>query len=135
MATTHLGMGFGFPILPTGGALPSISGEAGVAQALRTLLHTEPGERIGRPTYGAGLRRFLFAPNNVGTRSALRTAILEAITTFEPRVRLTEVLVLTADDDPARLEVDIRYTLTTAQVPQNLVYPFYLDGRIATGGT
>lgn len=134
MASTLHGTGFAFPILPRDGVLPRVSGTEAVAQALRVLLHTEPGERIGRPTYGVGLRRFLFAPNTVTTRSGIRRAILEAIARDEPRVRPIEVLVLSAEDDPARLEIDLQYTLIDTPVPQNLVYPFYLDGRTAPGG-
>lgn len=134
MTPSPQGNGFAWPPLPRDGTFPVVTGEDAVAQALRTLLHTEPGERIGRPTYGVGLRRFLFAPNTVGTRSAIRAAVLQAIQAFEPRARVAEVLVLSAESDPASIEIDIRYSVTGAPAPQSLVFPFYLDNRSPRGG-
>ncbi len=62
-----------------------ISGANAVEQALRAVLLTEPGERIGHPNYGVGLRRYLFAPNTLATRTSIRQAILDAIQRDENR--------------------------------------------------
>ncbi|WP_437285444.1 GPW/gp25 family protein [Sorangium sp. So ce406] len=120
------GTGFAFPLAP-GPGFSWISGEDAVAQALRTLLLTEPGERIGRPTYGVGLRRFLFSPNNVTTRALIRDAVTTAIKRDEPRVRLDAVDVFPDTAEPTLVRVRIRYLLADNPAPQNLVFPFYLD--------
>ena len=67
----RLGTGFGFPLLE-GRGFRWVSGAEAVEQSLRQLLLTEPGERLGRPSYGCGLRRFLDAPNSVATRTLIR---------------------------------------------------------------
>ena len=82
-ADARYGRGFAFPLVP-GPGFETVSGEDAVAQALRTLLSTEPGERIGRPSYGVGLRRFLFANNNVTTRTLLQEAISSASSATSP---------------------------------------------------
>ncbi len=120
------GTGLAFPLAP-GPGFSWISGEDGVAQALRTLLLTEPGERIGRPTYGVGLRRFLFAPNNVTTRALIQDAVTTAIKRDEPRVRLDAVDVFPDKNEPTLVRIRIRYLLLSNPAPQNLVFPFYLD--------
>lgn len=122
----RLGVGFAFPLAPEPG-FAWISGGDAVAQALRTLLLTEPGERIGRPNYGVGLRRFLFAPNNVTTRTLLKDAVTTAIKRDEPRVKLDAVDVYPDPAEPTLVRIRIRYLLAGDPAPQNLVFPFYLD--------
>lgn len=124
------GRGFLFPLVP-GPGLSWVEGEDAVSQALRTILLTEPGERIGRPTYGCGLRRFLFAPNNVATRSLIRQTVTEAVVRDEPRVKLDLVEVVADETQPTLLRIRVRYRLTGSPAPQNLVFPFYLDQRTA----
>lgn len=127
MVARILGRGFAFPLLPQG-AFASVAGGDAVAQALRHVLLTQPGERVGRPDFGAGLQRFLFAPNNLATRARMQQAITEAIRRDEPRARLQAVEVSAADGEPTRIDINVRYTLIDENVPMNLVYPFYLDG-------
>jgi phage baseplate assembly protein W len=124
------GKGFAFPLVP-GPGFSWISGADAVAQALRTLLYTEPGERLGRPTYGVGLRRFLFSPNSVATRSQISQAVADGIARDEPRVKLDGVDVVPDATEPTLVRIRIRYRLATTPSPQNLVFPFYLDERTA----
>ncbi len=48
-----------------------------VAQLIRQVLLTAPGERAHRPDFGAGLRRMIFAPNDTATASLLQTTIFQ----------------------------------------------------------
>ena len=128
-AAQRYGKGFAFPLVP-GPGFGWIEGEDAVAQSLRGLLLTEPGERIGRPTYGVGLRRFLFAPNNVATRTQITQAVSAAIQRDEPRVKLDAVEVLPDPAEPTLLRIRVRYLLASSPGPKNLVFPFYLDERM-----
>ena len=74
MSTQKLGTGLRFPLV-TGDGFGWISGAAAVEQSIRTILLTEPGERIARPNFGVGLRRFLFAPNSLELRTRIRAAV------------------------------------------------------------
>lgn len=127
MADELHGRGFAFPLLPDG-AFRQVSGADAVLQSIRHILLTQPGERVGRPTYGAGLRRFLFQPNSVATRALLQAAVIDAIRRDEPRAVLQAVDVSTADGEPTRLDIRVSFTLIGRNVPMNLVFPFYLDG-------
>ena len=120
------GVGFRFPLVPDTGFSWTYGPDI-VAQALRTLLLTEPGERVGRPTYGVGLRRFLFAPNNVTTRTLVKQVVTEAIETQEARVKLDAVDVRSDSAQPTLLYIDIRYKLIDDPTPRSFVYPFYLE--------
>ena len=96
-------------------------------ERLRHLL-TEPGERIARPSFGVGLRRFLFAPNSLELRTQIRAAVTEALARDEARIRLEAVTVETDPREATVLRIAIRYEILGEPGAQNLVFPFYLNG-------
>jgi phage baseplate assembly protein W len=102
------------------------SGVEKVREALLVILRTEPGERIMRPTFGCGLRRFLAEPNTVATRARIERDVTRAIQAWEPRVRLRQVTA-TAGEDPSLVLLTIRYEHTRDASEGLLVYPFYLE--------
>ncbi len=53
-----------FAIDAASGQAAQASYQAHVDQMIRQILLTDPGERVCMPTFGAGLRRLLFAPLN-----------------------------------------------------------------------
>jgi uncharacterized protein len=128
-AQARLGSGWGFPVQPgaNSGDLAYAAGAEKVRQAILLVLRTEPGERVMRPTFGCGLRRYLAEPNTVATRALLVRQVTTAIEVWEPRVRLREVTA-TAGDDPALVLLTIRYEHTRDASPGLLIYPFYLEG-------
>lgn len=97
-------------------------------QAVRAVLLTEPGERIGRPLFGAGLRRFLFQPNSLETRTRMRLAIEEAMRRDLPRVTLEAVEITTAPQEPERVEILLRFRVPGAAVPQAVALGLSLAG-------
>jgi phage baseplate assembly protein W len=120
-ADAWLGTGLAFPVNP-----PAFrSGMELVRQAVETILDTEPGERVMRPEFGCGLRRFLMEPNTVATRTAIRDEIEQALRLWEPRIQVTRVAV-TPGDDPTLVWIDVAYVRLVDQRPDNLVHPFYL---------
>jgi phage baseplate assembly protein W len=123
----YLGKGWSFPVAagPDGG-LDLAEGPDKVMQSIRIILETEPGERIMRPTFGCGLRRYLMKPNTVATRSLMEQDVARALAAWEPRIRLDRVSV-TPGDDPALVLVAISYVHVRDGRPGNFVYPFYLE--------
>ncbi len=104
-----------------------VSGTEIVAQSIRAILLTEPGERIGRPNFGVGLRRYLFSPNTVTTRALLRDDIMRAIEAEESRIILDEVAVNSDPSNASLLMIHIHYFLADSDEIQSLIFPFYLD--------
>lgn len=123
----RLGRGIGLPLHPDErGRLSVTEGPEKVRQAILTILDTEPGERVMLPTFGCGLRRFLMAPNNVGTRARIQREVELALLHWEPRIAVAQVEVLGADD-PALVLIEIRYAHVRDGRRDSLVYPFYLE--------
>lgn len=123
-----LGTGWNFPLRPDerSGKLRYESGPEKVRQAIRLILDTEPGERIMRPTFGCGLRRYLMKPNTTATRTLLQRDVVQALQAWEPRIDVQSVEV-TPGEDPALVLIEIFYTHKRDGRPGNLVYPFYLQ--------
>ena len=123
-----LGRGWRFPIQPgPGGSLSYSSGPDLVRQSIWLILDTEPGERVMRPTFGCGLRRYLMRPNTVATRTLIERDVESALALWEPRVELQRVSADASDEDPALVLVRIDYIHVRDNRPGSLVYPFYLE--------
>jgi hypothetical protein len=123
----RLGQGLGQPIAPDAqGRLPVVSGPEKVRQAIFTILDTEPGERVMRPSFGCGLRRYLMQPNNPATRAGIERDINQALALWEPRIKVLDVAV-NPTDDRAMVLIDIRYAHVLDGRQDVLVYPFYLE--------
>lgn len=123
-----LGKGWSFPIRPDPGsrALAYSEGQDKVRQAILLILETEPGERIMRPDFGTGLRRYLMKPNTIATRALIQRDVDAALRLWEPRIEVTRVIVTPAED-PSAVLIDIAYVHRRDGSPGNLVYPFYLE--------
>jgi phage baseplate assembly protein W len=121
-----LGKGWSFPIRPRAGALRYAQGDDKVRQSIALILETEPGERLMRPEFGCGLRRYLMKPNTSATRALIAHDVEQALRRFEPRIALKSVRV-EPGDDPALVVIDIAYAHVRDGSPGNLVYPFYLE--------
>jgi phage baseplate assembly protein W len=123
-----LGRGWGFPILPAADsrALPYVEDAEAVQQAILTILDTDPGERIMRPEFGCGLRRYLMQPNTVAVRALIQHDVDLALRTQEPRIDLASVEV-EPGDDPSLVLIAVAYRHARDGRAGNFVYPFYLQ--------
>lgn len=83
--------------------------ESYVVQLIKQVLLTNPGERMHRPEFGAGVRRLVHSPINAATASLAQSMIYNSLSeTLADIIRVDEVVVQNAD---ARLDVNIVYTL------------------------
>lgn len=121
-----LGAGPAFPFQPSDGRLGYASGRDKVRQSIVMILETSPRERIMRPEFGCGLRRFLMRPNDVSTRALIRREVELALAQWEPRIEQVTVSV-TAGAEPELVEIHIGYRHRRDGSPDSFVYPFYLE--------
>jgi phage baseplate assembly protein W len=122
-----LGTGWQFPILPDArGGLGYVSGDANVAQSLQILLLTQLGERVMRSDFGTQLPRLVFAPGSTQYLRLLESAVQDAVTNWEPRVDVNQVVAEADSADPFKVVVSISYTVRQTNTSTNLVFPYYL---------
>jgi len=111
------GRGISFP--PRVGADGRVTwseGEVNIREAIQVILETEPQERINLPSFGGGLRDFLFEPNTVATRFSIQDRITKALAFWEPRITVTNVTVEAASGDDQAAIATIEYRLVATQV-------------------
>ena len=128
LATTTSFLGTGWanpPSASTDGEVATVSLEEDVRQAVRIILETNPGERVMRPDFGAGLNALVFEPINTTTVALAQHRVEQALILWEPRIDSITVIV-TAEPTRGRLMLDIRYRIRSTNTFYNLVYPFYL---------
>jgi len=97
------------------GRLATVTDAASIRQALLLLLSTRPGERVNRPDYGCHLFRLAFAPADDTTAGLAIHYVSRAVEKWEPRVTVLAVEAGVPADDPALLEVRMRYRIKATQ--------------------
>lgn len=131
MANPHftpafLGSGWAFPVAPASGRTAMVAYEEDVRQAILIILGTDPGERVMRPDFGAGLSAFVFEPMNQATLESLRRRVTESLIDWEPRIDVERVNVEARPAD-GQVLIDVTYRVRATNSRTNLVYPFYLN--------
>ena len=122
-----LGAGWKFPPqLDARGRIQLVHQEQDIEEAVHLILSTRPGERPMRPEFGSGLFTLVFAPNDAATAGLARRYVMEALTRWEPRIEVTEVLAGPDPVSPERMLIDIHYCVLATNAERNLVYPFYV---------
>ncbi len=125
---TALGRGLGFPLRVDRetGRTARAGGADKVRESILLILETEPGERVMRPGFGCGLRRFLAEPNTEAVRAEIAYEVELGLRAWEPRIELRGVSV-DPGDDPSLVEIGIAYVHARTRRPDNLVYVLSLE--------
>jgi phage baseplate assembly protein W len=92
---------------PLSGDLPIIKNESAIKQAVKNIVMTKRGERPFRPFFGSSTGISLFENFDVTTADVIAVAIEDALTAYEPRVRVTNIEVdADVDDNELRANID-----------------------------
>lgn len=109
---------FAFPLAIGAGSrrAESPTYPAHVAQMIRQLLLTSPGERVNRPTFGCGLRQMVFASPAGGVSASVEMLVRQSLTTWlAEHVAVRTVAVDFAD---GTLDVRVDYELIETRTPE-----------------
>lgn len=123
----------GLQLTPSG-RLATVTDAASVRQALLMLLSTRPGERVNRPTYGCHLFRLAFAPADDTTAGLAIHYVARAVEQWEPRITVLSLDASRPAEDPAVLEVRLRYKVRTTQLEDELAIALPVAHGAGTGG-
>lgn len=81
-----------------------------IKNSLVNIITTVPGTRRMLPTFAIGVYNLLFEPMDAQTANRLGYGILQAITTWEDRINITEVKV-NADYDNNKYDIVVDFSL------------------------
>lgn len=114
---------FPFRIDAASGKAAQASYQDHVDQMIRQILLTDPGERVCLPTFGAGLRRLLFAPLSTQLQATATMVITQALNAWlSNQITVKSVTVQPSTDGPGSIVITISYVLIETQsVRQTLV--------------
>lgn len=90
-----------------------------VAQNIKTIILTNPGERIMDINFGVGIKRYLFEPLTDVSKEAIRNRVLTQISTYIPTV-VIENLDIQSSEDANYLRVRLEYTFPGVNAVQIL---------------
>jgi hypothetical protein len=123
-----LGRGWGFPLaVGLGDEINMVADDDDIREAIRIILETDPGERVMRPDFGAGLRHMVFEPINTSTMALVQRRVEAALVAWEPRITVQDVTVSAERAALGVLDIRIDYMVRKTNTFYNLVYPFYLQ--------
>ena len=114
---------FPFRIDPASGQAARTPYAAHVAQMIRQVLLTSPGERTDLPEFGCGLRRLIFAPHSEALDATTQLIVQQSLNRWlAGQIQVKAVKVLTAEEtgDEARLSIQIDYVLIETRTDERV---------------
>jgi len=93
-----------------------------VRQNLKMLILTVPGERVMEPTFGVGLKTFLFENFQTNTFSDIEAKIRQQVNTFMPAVRIISVDFDTVNIDRNKLGIALKYSIPNISATEMLEF-------------
>lgn len=101
---------------PLTGDLIVLKNENAIARSVKNIVLTVPGEKPFDPRFGSRITDLLFENVDEITAINIETEIRNSIERYEPRVKLTSVVVQ-ADIDGNSFDVTITYDIIGADIP------------------
>lgn len=119
----NIGVGVSIPF--TNGAVftPTYTSQAATKYNLLNFLVTEPGERFDNPTFGFGLRKYLFIQIEQDSLDYLQDDLSSTITEYFPQITLNEVRT-TPNPDNQTITVQIYYSIKNQSINDQLEITF-----------
>ena len=127
--TSPFGKSLGFPFrLDGNGRIAWSEGEQNVRESIEVLLRTDKRERIALPDFGAGLQRWLFAPNTPDTHARIAHAVDQTLRRWEPRIALEGVSVAASATEATTAIATITYRLVASGERSRIAVGITLTG-------
>lgn len=101
-----------------------LGGEAHLAQSIRDILTTPVGSRVMRRDYGSDIPDLMDAPLNGATIVDFYAAVAKALDRWEPRVKLTRIVLIEAVEGAIEVELQGDYVgraLDTGVISEGLL--------------
>ena len=88
---------------------------------MKNLILTAPGEKPFQPLVGSSVRDLLFEPLDAFTVDTLTDEITQTINQYEPRVKLTNVIV-TPIEESNKINVSIEYQVVGLPIVETIEF-------------
>ena len=119
----RIGIGVNIPFNEGGVFTPNYTTAEAIKSSLINYFLTNPGERPGNPTFGGGLRSFIFEQLDSDNLDFLREDVSQKIASVFPNIEVEE---LNVSETPGNntVTVQIFYSITNTSITDELVLNF-----------
>jgi phage baseplate assembly protein W len=109
----------GFEKSPITGNISRVSDVQSIKQALKTMILTNPRERLYNNRYGSTVKSSLFDPIDPFTTDNIRSSITTTISNFEPRVTVLRLDVIPYEEQNL-YKINLIYSIINIPEAQQL---------------
>lgn len=109
---------------PASNDLVRYTNEASIKRSIINLLMTDYHERLFQPYVGANLKQLLFEPMGEELLGLIRQQILACVAKYEPRVKVTHLILTEAPDEHG---VHVAMTFTVVSTASTSTINFILS--------
>lgn len=96
-----------------------VKNDNAIKQSVKNLVLTNPGEKHFQPNVGSRVFNLLFEPLDAFTADAVKDEVINTINQYEPRVELTDVVVVPIDQGN-KLSITIEYRIVGLPVVETI---------------
>jgi len=108
------------PRIGADGRMAWSEGSQNIRESIQIILQTEVGERLMLRSFGAGLGRFMFAPNTTANRRLIHERVETALRLWEPRIRVRSLRVDPDPQEPQQVIITLDYGLVSTGAGERL---------------
>lgn len=119
----RVGIGVDIPFNEGGVFTPNYTTKEAIKNNLINYFLTNPGERPGNPTFGGGLRNFIFTNIDSENLDFLKDDINEKLKNQFPNILVYSVIV-TGNFDNNEVQVAIKYSVQNTSITDDLTLSF-----------
>ena len=119
----RVGIGCNLPFSEGGVFTPNYTTQEAIKYNLINYFLTNPGERPGNPTFGAGLRRFIFEQITSNNLDFLKEDLETKVKQEFPEVNLQNV-VINSDPDTNTVEAQLFYYIENTTIEDDITLNF-----------
>lgn len=118
----YLGTAIKYPITIVNGKPALVNADENIKQSILQILSTPQGHRLMLPEYGSRLEEMVFEQNDDILKNMVRLFIMEALSTWEKRIKFKNVSFEQENDV---ILCEISYLILASNEIDSFVYPFY----------
>lgn len=89
-----------------------------VSEILHVIL-TPKRSRIRKPDFGTNLAKYIFEPSDELTWESVKEEVISSVSTYVANTTLTNIEVVTPDEEPNSIYLDIRYVVKKGNKEEN----------------
>ena len=119
-----VGVGIDLPFSGEGVFTPNFQTQQAIKNNLINYFLTNPGERPGNPTFGAGLRKFIFTQIDNQDVNFMKQDIQQKLTDNFPNVIVQDLSIGREQQDENKVIINLTYSVSQTNITDDLQLSF-----------